>query len=118
MRETFLRSVLLQFGQRKSSLEAKRSCELWVLFMVGPLPHDAGNNRHARGRQFDGSTSLCAKDNAGMGRTVPGGIASRVRPWLVWSWALLDDYRNGACGLGGVENFRAVRFAVHAQPVG
>src|SRR5205823_9304328 len=111
-------SRLHQFGQRKYALETKLSCELWVLFKVGPLPDDAGNNRHARGRQFDGSTSLCAKDSAGMGRTVPGGIASRVRPWLVWSWALLDDHRNGACGLGRVENLRAVGFAVHAQPVG
>src|SRR5215472_7000261 len=118
MRETFLRSVLLQFGQRKSSLETKQSCELWVLFMVGPLRDDAGNNHQVRGRRFDGSTSPCAKDSAGVGRTVPGGIASRVRPWLVWSWALLDDHRNGACGLGRVENFRAVGFAIHPQPFG
>ena len=47
---------------RAASLETKQSCELWVLFMVGPLPDDAGNNR---GRQFDGSTSPCAKDSAG-----------------------------------------------------
>src|SRR5215472_17532194 len=96
MRETFLRSVPLQFGQRKSALETKQSCELWALFMVGPLPDDAGSNRQARGRQFDGSTSSCARDSAGMGRTVPGGTASRVRPWLVWSWSLLDHYRDGA----------------------
>ena len=44
-RETFLRSVLLQFAPRKSGLETKQSRELWVLFMVGPLPDDAGNNR-------------------------------------------------------------------------
>src|SRR5215472_2831428 len=86
MRETFLRSVLLQFGQRKSALETKQSCELWVLFMVGPLPDDAGNNRHARGFQFDGSTSPCAKDNVGMGRTVPGGIASQGQLWPGGSW--------------------------------
>src|SRR5437016_1577141 len=109
--------------------------------MVGALPDDAGNNRHARGRQFDGSTSPCAKDNAGMGRTVPGGIASRVRSSLVCSltfplrarcrWlaekqrssptspgGLLDNERNGARGFGGVENLRAVGFAVHPQPFG
>ena len=41
-----------------------------------------------------------------------------MRPWLVWSWALLDDHRNGARGLGRVENPRAVGFAIHPQPFG
>jgi hypothetical protein len=79
-----LRYVLLQFAQRKSSLETKQSCELWVLFMVGPLPDDAGNNRHARDRQFDGSTSPCAQRQRGNGQNRSGWdcwIASQGQLW-------------------------------------